>query len=133
MTWLNAAAWIGLAAIAGPLLVHILAQRRAPRVAFPTLRFINPARLVSIRRRSLEDVWLLIVRVAIVIAAVAATAGPFVVNEARRRAWDATTIRADIGDEVDVARGFQPRDRDPEPPSLQPRRSTEAFGDGGRV
>ena len=33
-------AWLGLAAIAVPILVHLLGRRRARRVKFPTLRFV---------------------------------------------------------------------------------------------
>ena len=70
MIWLNPLAWFAVAAIAVPVLVHLLAHRRAPRVPFPTLRFVQPTRLAAIRRRALEDRALLAIRSAIVIAAV---------------------------------------------------------------
>jgi hypothetical protein len=92
MTWLTPLAWFGLAAVAVPVIVHLLTHRRAERIAFPTLRFLQPTRVAAIRRRALEDVALLAVRAAIVVAAVAAFAGPLLVTPARRAAWDARLV-----------------------------------------
>jgi len=94
--WLNPAALFSLVAAAAPILIHILAQRRAERLAFPTLRFLRPTRLAAIRRRVLEDPLLLAVRVAIVAAAVAAVAGPLVVTPGRRSAWNERVARASV-------------------------------------
>ena len=88
MVWLNQLAWFGLAAIAVPVVVHLLAHRRAERIPFPTLRFIQPTRLAATQRRALEDLPLLAVRSAIVAAAVAAFAGPLVVTPARQAQWN---------------------------------------------
>jgi hypothetical protein len=88
MFWLNPLAWLGLTAMAVPIAVHLLAHRRAERVPFPTLRFLRPTRLAAIRRRALEDVALLAVRSAIIVAAVAAFAGPLLVTPARRAQWN---------------------------------------------
>jgi Aerotolerance regulator N-terminal len=98
MIWLSPLAAVALVALAAPILVHILARQRATRVLFPTLRFIEPRQLASIRRRALEDIVLLAVRAAIFVCAAGAVAGPFVLTAARRRAWDARTIRADVVD-----------------------------------
>jgi Aerotolerance regulator N-terminal len=116
--WLNPAAWIGLLAIAGPIVVHILVQRKAERLAFPSLRFLQEGRLASIRRHLLEDVPLLAIRAAIVAAAVAALAGPLIVTRTQRQAWNARVVRAIVVD--DVARAFQARDRGPQRNALQP-------------
>jgi hypothetical protein len=94
--WLNPAAALALLALVAPLAIHFLVHRNAPRVAFPTLRFIQPARLASIQRRALEDAALLAVRLSVLAAAVAAVAGPFLVTPARRRAWDGRLIRATV-------------------------------------
>ena len=94
MIWLNPAAWFALAAVAAPILIHILIQRRAERLPFPTLRFLQPTRLAAIRRHLLEDLPLLAVRAAILAAAVAALAGPLLVTAARRAAWDRRVVRA---------------------------------------
>jgi hypothetical protein len=94
--WLNPAAALALLALVAPLAIHFLVHRNAPRVAFPTLRFIQPAYLASIHRRALEDAVLLAVRLSVLAAAVAAVAGPFLVTPARRRAWDSRLIRATV-------------------------------------
>lgn len=73
----NPWAWLGLAAIAAPILVHLLARRPARRIAFPTLRFLPATRLAPIRRGSLTDVGLLLVRCGAIVAAVAALAQPY--------------------------------------------------------
>ena len=96
MIWLNPAAWLALAAVAAPVLIHILVQRRAERVPFPTLRFLRPTRLTAIRRHLLDDPLLLVVRSAIVVAAVAAVAGPLLVTAARRDAWSRRIVRAAV-------------------------------------
>jgi hypothetical protein len=98
MIWLYPPAVIALLALAAPIVVHVLVRQRATRVAFPTLRFIHPHRLASVRRRALDDVALLTIRLAIFAVAVAAIAGPFFATAARRRAWDARTIRAEVSD-----------------------------------
>ena len=92
MFWLNPLAWLGLTAIAVPLVVHLLAHRRAERVAFPTLRFLRPTRLAAIRRRAFEDVVLLAVRSAIIVAAAAAFAGPLLVTPGRQAQWNQRVV-----------------------------------------
>jgi Aerotolerance regulator N-terminal len=98
--WLNPSVLFALAAAAVPILIHLLIQRRAERVPFPTLRFLQPTRLASIRRHLLEDLPLLAVRVALLAAAVAAIAGPLMVTTARRQAWDRRVVRATVADAV---------------------------------
>jgi len=94
MIWLNPVAWFAILAVVAPILIHLLVHRRAERFPFPTLRFIQPTRLAAIRRRVLDDVALLGVRVAILALAAAALAGPLVVTPARRAAWNARLVRA---------------------------------------
>jgi hypothetical protein len=97
--WLNPLALFALAAIAAPILIHILIQRKAERFPFPTLRFLQPTRLAAIRRHLLEDWPLLAVRVALLAAAAAALAGPLIVTSGRRQAWDRRVARAIVTDE----------------------------------
>src|SRR5262249_34864526 len=92
--WLNPAVLFALLAVAVPVLIHILVQRRAERFAFPTLRFLRPTRLAAIRRHVIDDVVLLAIRAAIIAAAVAAVAGPLLVTTARRAAWNRRIVRA---------------------------------------
>ena len=99
------AAW-ALLALAVPILIHTLVSRRAKPTPFPTLRFIPHTRLVSIERRALEDIALLMIRLCVLTAAVAAVAGPFLITRSRRGAWEATTIRAEVVSGV-ASRGDQ--------------------------
>jgi hypothetical protein len=94
MIWGQPIAWFGLAAVAIPVLVHLLARRRAPRVAFPTLRFLPAAQIAAVRRHRLEDRALLAVRALIVAAAAAALAQPYVLagDRAAPRARDISRI-----------------------------------------
>ncbi len=101
------AAW-ALLALAVPILIHTLVSRRAKPTPFPTLRFIPHTRLVSIERRALEDIALLMIRLCVLTAAVAAVAGPFLITRSRRGAWEATTIRAEVVSGV-ASRGDQIR------------------------
>src|SRR6266852_3757250 len=100
MFWLNPSALFALAALAAPILIHILIQRRAERFPFPTLRFLQPTRLAAIRRHLLEDLPLVAVRVAVIAVAVAALAGPLMLTAARRQAWDRRIVRAVVTDTV---------------------------------
>jgi hypothetical protein len=109
--WLNPAAWIGLLALAGPIAIHILVQRKAERLPFPSLRFLQQGRLAAIRRHVLEDVLLLAIRAAIVAAAVAALAGPLIVTRTQRQAWNARVVRAIVVD--DRARAASASARNP--------------------
>ena len=82
MVWLHPVILFALAAVAAPILIHILVQRRAEVVPFPTLRFLRSTAIVSIRRHLLEDRLLLALRIAIVAAAVTAVAGPPIASAA---------------------------------------------------
>jgi len=83
LLWGNPLAWLGLAAIGVPILVHLLAMRRATRVPFPTLRFLRDSAPTSMRRHRIEDVPLLLLRCLIIAVAVAALAQPWVTSEGR--------------------------------------------------
>jgi len=76
VTWQSPLAWIGAATIAAPILIHLL-SRRAPRTqSFPSLRFVGRAAAVPLRLRTLQNVPLLLVRIGVLLAAVAALAKP---------------------------------------------------------
>jgi hypothetical protein len=105
MIWLYPPVWLAVAAVAVPVVVHLLAHRRAERVPFPTLRFLRPTRLAAIRRRALEDVALLAVRSAIIVAAVAAFAGPLWVTSARQAQWNQRLVTETV-DSSPVSEGI---------------------------
>jgi len=76
MTWLSPWAFLGLAAMALPILVHWLARHEADRRPFPTVRFVPTTPPTSVRRHRLTDLVLLALRCAIIAAAAAALAQP---------------------------------------------------------
>ena len=80
MTWGNPLAWIGLAAIGVPMLIHLLTRERSAPLPFPTLTFLRAAAVVELRRRRLTDLLLLALRVAVVALATAALAQPFIAS-----------------------------------------------------
>jgi Aerotolerance regulator N-terminal len=96
--WLNPLALAGLAAAALPVIIHLLKRHRAPRVPFPTLRFLSDSRAAAVRLRSLSDPWLLALRVAAIAAAVLAAAQPDVVTSWQRARADRRISRAIVID-----------------------------------
>jgi hypothetical protein len=59
MTFLNSALLAGLAAVALPLLIHLLSRRKYPRIDFSTLRFLKQLQRHQMRRLKLRQ-WLLL-------------------------------------------------------------------------
>jgi hypothetical protein len=96
--WRNPAAWFGLAALAIPIAVHLLARVRAHVIAFPSLRFIDSSRLAARSRRTLSDLPLLALRLLAILLAVAACADPLFLTAARRTAWGTRVSRAVVID-----------------------------------
>jgi hypothetical protein len=103
MTWLAPAAFAALALLAGPVIVHWLARRRAPRVIFPATHFVRATQSAAVRLRRPSDIGLLLLRLAIVGAAVLAAAQPLVLTPWRLARWNARVSRAVI---VDQSRGL---------------------------
>jgi hypothetical protein len=101
--WLAPVAFAGLALLAAPLLVHLLAQPRSERLLFPSLRFLPSSQLAALRRRTIDDRPLLLVRLFVIAAAVAAAAGPVLVSDTRRAAWDTRIARAVVITDEDPA------------------------------
>lgn len=62
MSFLTPLFWLGLAATAVPIIVHLVRRTRAPRVEFPSLMFVRRIPQRTIRRRSLQNLLLLILR-----------------------------------------------------------------------
>jgi hypothetical protein len=103
MTWLAPGAFAALALLAGPVIVHLLARRNARRMIFPATQFVQPAQSAAVRLRRPSDIGLLLLRLAIVTAAVFAAAQPLVVTPWRLARWNARVSRAVI---VDMSRGL---------------------------
>jgi len=83
MIFQNPWAWIGAAAIAVPILVHLLTRHRVDRTPFPTLRFLPVLPLTTVRRYRLTDLALLAVRCGVLLAATWALAQPYFVTAIR--------------------------------------------------
>jgi hypothetical protein len=98
MIWLAPGAFVGLLLLAGPVAVHLLARRSARRLIFPATHFVPamPAAAVTLRRPS--DIGLLILRLAIVAAAVVAAAQPLVMTSWRLAGWNGRLSRAVVLD-----------------------------------
>lgn len=62
MSFLTPLFWLGLAATAVPIIVHLVRRTRAPRVEFPSLMFVRRVPQRTIRRRSIQNLLLLILR-----------------------------------------------------------------------
>jgi hypothetical protein len=98
MIWRNPWAWLGLAALALPVLIHLLGRGHARVQPFPSLRFLERSKLLPTRRTRLHDIRLLAVRVAVFAAAVAALAQPFVRGGSRGRTSTTALARAILVD-----------------------------------
>lgn len=104
MLFLNPLAWIGLAAVAVPILIHLLARQASAPVPFPTLRFLRATPLLDLRRRRLSDWLLLAVRVAIIALAVTALAQPFIATTRSAGAQRLVIIDASPSVDAEAAR-----------------------------
>jgi hypothetical protein len=103
MRWLAPGALAGLVLLAGPLVVHLLARRHARRITFPATQFVRATQAAAVRLRRPTDIGLLVLRLAIVGAAVLAAAQPLVVTRWRLAQWNARVSRAVI---VDTSRSM---------------------------
>lgn len=98
MRFLQPWAWVGLVAVAAPIVAHMLARRSARRLPFPTVRFLPAAIQTPISRHRLTDITLLVVRCLILVLAAAALAQPVWLTADRRRALGDSIARAIVVD-----------------------------------
>src|SRR2546423_4921722 len=77
MVFLTPAFFLGLAAIAIPVLVHLIQRERKRVVEFPSLMFVRRIPYQSVRRRRIRHWGLLLLRAAAIAMLVAAFARPF--------------------------------------------------------
>ena len=109
MTWPRRGAFAGLLLLAGPVLVHLLAAaERAAACMFPATHFVRATRAAAVRLRRPSDIGLLLLRLAIVAAAVLAAAQPLVLTPWRLAQWNTRVSRAVI---VETSRGLRPPPR----------------------
>lgn len=77
MGFLNPLALLLGAAIAVPLLLHLLQRQQGPRVIFPALRYLRRAEKEHARKIRLRQVLLLVLRILVLLLIAAAAARPF--------------------------------------------------------
>src|SRR5882672_7141038 len=68
---------VGLAALAIPVLIHLIQREKKRVVEFPSLMFVRRMPYQSVRRRRIRHWWLLLMRAAAIALIVAAFARPF--------------------------------------------------------
>lgn len=77
MSFLTPLFFLGAAALAAPILVHLVRRTRARRVQFPTLVFVRQVPQRTIRRRTIHNLLLLIIRCLAILLIVIAFTRPF--------------------------------------------------------
>src|SRR2546429_8733742 len=81
MSFLAPLFFIGLGAIAVPVLVHLIQRERKRVIQFPSLMFVQKIPYQSVRRRRIRHWALLMMRCAALLLIVAAFARPFLKQE----------------------------------------------------
>src|SRR4051812_45222213 len=94
IAWMAPAALIGLALVTLPIAIHLLVRQHARRLAYPSLRFVRETQLAAQRYRNPQDVALLACRIAIVVAAALALAGPILQSRSRAAGYAQRMSRA---------------------------------------
>src|SRR4029079_2623231 len=77
MAFLNPFFLLGAAALAAPILVHLVRRTRARKIQFPALVFVRQVPQRTIRRRTIQNLLLMIIRCLAIILIVIAFARPF--------------------------------------------------------
>src|SRR5215471_7939431 len=77
MSFLAPLFFLGLTAVAIPVLVHLIQRERKRVVEFPSLMFVRRIPYQSVRRRRIRHWALLLLRTAAIVLIVAAFARPF--------------------------------------------------------
>lgn len=77
MSFLTPLFFLGVAALAAPILVHLVRRTRARRVQFPALVFVRQVPQRRIRRRTLHNLLLLLLRCLAILLIVIAFTRPF--------------------------------------------------------
>lgn len=76
MTFLHPALLIGLAAVALPIILHLLLKQKPKKLLFPALRLIEQRRKQSTRRLRMKQFWLLLLRMLVLALIVFALSRP---------------------------------------------------------
>jgi hypothetical protein len=98
MWFLNPLFWLGIAAVAAPILVHLVRRTRARKIEFPALIFVRQVPQRTIRRRTLRNLVLLLLRCLAILLIVLAFTRPFFTSRSAAKENDsagATVILID--------------------------------------
>src|SRR5499426_716321 len=97
MWFLSPLFWLGIAAVAAPILVHLVRRTRARKIEFPALTFVRQVPQRTIRRRTLRNILLLMLRCLAILLIVLAFTRPFFTRRsaAKEAAAGATVILLD--------------------------------------
>lgn len=91
MWFLNPLFWLGIAAVAAPILVHLVRRTRARKIEFPALTFVRQVPQRTLRRRTLRNLLLLILRCLAILLIVIAFTRPFFTRRSAAQDRDAGT------------------------------------------
>ena len=97
-------ALLGLLGIVIPLVVHRMRNRELPRVVLPTFALLSRALARSQSKRAFTDLLLLVVRIAVIAAAVIALAAPYVRSRLRFGDGRRANVAIVIDDSLSMAR-----------------------------
>lgn len=108
MGFVNLIFLAGAAAVAGPILAHLLLRSRPKRHELPTLRFLQPKAPQSYSRHRLKNLLLLAVRTLIILILVFAFARPYLQSD-RIEAADLADVGAVIAIDTSLSMGADER------------------------
>src|SRR6185436_11698431 len=89
MWFLNPLFWLGISALAAPVLVHLVRRTRARKIEFPALVFVRQVPQRTIRRRTLRNLILLLLRCLAILLIVLAFTRPFFTSRSAAKENDA--------------------------------------------
>lgn len=107
--FLNPVFFAGLAILAVPVLIHLVAQREARGRAFPSLMFLRNIPIKRARRRTLRDPLLLFLRALALSLLVLAFAGPYLLEDATPVSATAVTRQTVIAVDRSYSMRFEGR------------------------
>jgi von Willebrand factor type A domain/Aerotolerance regulator N-terminal/Beta-galactosidase trimerisation domain len=90
MWFLNPLFWLGVAALGAPILVHLVRRTRARKIEFPSLVFVREVPHRTIRRRTLHNLLLLVLRCLAILLIVLAFTRPFFMPRGVAKSSDAS-------------------------------------------
>src|SRR6201989_992515 len=85
MSFLTPLFFLGVAALAAPILVHLVRRTRARRIQFPALVFVRQVPQRTIRRRTIQNLLLMIILCLAILLIVIAFMRPFFSSKSAAR------------------------------------------------